>query len=196
VVLVTGQVEGDASIRFGAPQIRRNRDLLKAVRAAEPGAWIVYKPHPDVVAGLRRGSAAPEGDEELWDEWVESGAIETFYGQVDAVHVLTSLAGFEALLRDVEVHTWGIPFYAGWGLTQDELRCPRRQRRLSIDELVYGALIAYPRYVSRHSGLFIEPEEAIEELLAWRSAPASDLGWWRRLFRQWGRWRERIKPYQ
>jgi capsular polysaccharide export protein len=65
---------------------------------------------------------------------------------------------------------------------------------LTIDELVFGALIQYPRYVSRHSGLFIQPEEAIEELGQWRSAPPSGLGWWRRLFRQWGRWRERINP--
>ena len=193
VVLVTGQVEGDASIRYGAPRIRRNRELLAAVRAAEPEAWIVYKPHPDVVAGLRNSSAAPEAEAGFWDEKVEAGAIEAFYDQVDAVHVLTSLSGFEALLRGVEVHTWGLPFYAGWGLSNDQFNCPRRGRRLTIDELVYGALIAYPRYVSRRSGLFIEPEEAIEELLAWRSAPGSGLGWWRRLFRHWGRWRERIK---
>lgn len=194
VVLVPGQVEGDASIRYGAPGWRRNRELLAAVRGAEPDAWIVYKPHPDVVAGLRRGSAAPEATAGLWDEQVETGAIEEFYDQVDAVHVLTSLAGFEALLRGVEVHTWGLPFYAGWGLTSDQISCPRRGRPLTIDELVFGALIQYPRYVSRRSGLFIQPEEAIAELGQWRSAPPSGLGWWRRLFRQWGRWRERINP--
>ena len=63
-----------------------------------------------------------------------------------------------------------MPFYAGWGLTHDRERCSRRQRQLSLDELVHGALIDYPRYVSRDSGWFITPEQAIDELVAWRAA--------------------------
>ncbi|MFM7641272.1 MAG: hypothetical protein ACKO45_06950, partial [Cyanobium sp.] len=59
-------------------------------------------------------------------------------------------------------------------------------------ELVFAVLVAYPRYVSRSSGLFIEPEQAVEELLAWRHEPSRSLGWWRQLFRHWGRLRERI----
>jgi capsular polysaccharide export protein len=114
---------------------------------------------------------------------------------VDAVHVLTSLAGFEALLRGVEVHTWGLPFFAGWGLSHDRLTCPRRGRQLQLDELVYAALVAYPRYVSRSSGLFIEPEQAIEELLGWSKEPPQAPNWWRVIFRHWGRWRERIAPH-
>ena len=105
---------------------------------------------------------------------------------------LTSLSGFEALLRGVEVHTWGLPFYAGWGLTKDRLSCPRRHRKLDLEELVFATLVAYPRYVSRLSGLFIEPEEAIQELAAWMAEPARPLGWWQRIFRHWGRWSERI----
>jgi capsular polysaccharide export protein len=62
---------------------------------------------------------------------------------------------------------------------------------LSLDALVHGALIDYPRYVSRHSGLFIEPEQAIEELLAWRSAPPVPLSLRQRIFRHWGRLRRR-----
>jgi capsular polysaccharide export protein len=187
VVLVPGQVEGDASIRFGAPGIRTNRSLLQAVRAREPDAWIVYKPHPDVVAGLRSTNAA-DGDLHRWcDEVLTHGDMDAIYSQVDALHVLTSLSGFEALLRCVEVHTWGLPFYAGWGLTQDCLRCERRGRNLSLDALVHATLIAYPTYVSRHSGLFISPEKAIEDLSDWRREPQRPMGWRRGIFRHWGR---------
>ncbi len=56
---------------------------------------------------------------------------------------MTSLTGFEALLRGKAVFTYGLPFYAGWGLTQDRHAHPRRHRRLSIDELVAAALIGY-----------------------------------------------------
>jgi len=192
VILVAGQVESDASIRYGTIDLRLNDELLTAVRLLESNAWIVYKPHPDVVAGLRCGDSDFNEKGHLWDELVENCAIEDMYDQVDAVHVLTSLAGFEALLRGVEVYTWGLPFYASWGLTQDRFTCPRRGRILNIDELVYGALIHYPRYVSLQSGLFIEPEEAIEELLAWSCSSSSELSWWQLLFREWGRWRERI----
>lgn len=190
VVLVPGQVESDASIRWGAPQIRSNAALLEAVRQAEPDAWIVWKPHPDLVAGLRGEGGASEPPPGC-DEVIRHGAIADLYAAVDAVHVLTSLAGFEALLRGVEVHTWGLPFYAGWGLTHDRLRCPRRGRRLELDELVMGCLIAYPRYVSRRSGLYVEAEAALEELLTWRAEPVRPPRLWQRIFRHWGRWRER-----
>ena len=195
VVLVPGQVESDASIRYGAPDRQTNLALLQAVRTAEPEAWIVYKPHPDVVAGLRR-EGSPQADLQHWcDALLTEGCMNQLLQEVDAVHVLTSLAGFEALLRGVEVHTWGLPFFAGWGLSHDRLTCPRRGRPLELDALVYAALVAYPRYVSRRSGLFIEPEQAIEELLEWLREPSQSPNWWRRIFRHWGRWKDRIGPH-
>ncbi len=191
VVLVPGQVEGDASIRYGAVDIRTNLELLQAVRRAEPDAFLIYKPHPDVVAGLRRASAAERQALELADLVLRDAAMQQLFSQVDAVHVLTSLAGFEALLRGLEVHVWGLPFYAGWGLTRDAHRCSRRGHDLSLDALVYGALIAYPRYVSRHSGWQITPEQAIDELLAWRQEPRPRLAWRTALVRLWARLRRR-----
>ncbi|HEX7262288.1 MAG TPA: hypothetical protein VF258_10775, partial [Luteolibacter sp.] len=40
------------------------------------------------------------------------------------------------------------------GLTWDLLECPRRTRRLSVTELVCGAMIRYPRYLNPNSGEF------------------------------------------
>lgn len=183
VILVPGQVESDASIRFGSPQVRRNMDLLRAVRAANPDAYVVYKPHPDVVAGLRdRGES--EQDALQWcDEVLVDYPIGELFGRVDEVHVLTSLAGFEALLRGKRVVTFGQPFYAGWGLTRDHHPVPRRQRHLTLDELVAGVLILYPTYVSRRSGRFTTPEGALDELLLWRSQGVSAMPSWRRWVR-------------
>ncbi len=191
VVLVVGQVESDASIRLGAPGVARNLELVAAVRQAEPDAYLVYKPHPDVVAGLCRQGVGEAQVAQGCDEVLFEASIQQLFTQIDALHVLTSIAGFEALLRGLEVHTWGLPFYAGWGLSHDRLRCERRGRSLELDALVHAALIDYPRYVSRHSGLFIEPEQAIEELLAWRSAPPEPLSLRQRIFRHWGRLRRR-----
>lgn len=183
VVLVPGQVETDASIAYGAPGIRTNVGLLRAARAAEPDAYLVYKPHPDVVAGLRRPGAGEDGAAAFCDEVVVDAPMHALLDAVDAVHVLTSLAGFEALLRGRHVVTWGQPFYAGWGLTDDREPVARRQRRLGLDELVAATLILYPRYVSRTTRKLISVEQAVLELSQWRAAGVSTAEPWVRLRR-------------
>lgn len=175
VVLVVGQVEQDASIRYGAPGIRTNLALATAARRLEPDAYLIYKPHPFVANGRR-----PEGEGEstipsVVDAVLPHLAIDTLLNQVDRVHVLTSGTGFEALLRQVPVVCHGLPFYAGWGLTKDQLHCERRRRKLQLDELVFGALMAYPSYVNQRCGWFITPEQAVEQLIALQASPPSRL---------------------
>lgn len=180
VILVPGQVETDASIRFGAPAIRTNLALVQAVRQANPDAFIVYKPHPDVMAGLR---AHGQGEDEVkhWCNEVVTGvSMGEMLESVDEVHVLTSLTGFEALMRGRKVVCYGQPFYAGWGLTGDMVPVARRMRSLALDELVAGALILYPTYVSRETRQFITPEQALEELLRWRKQARGPMPLWRR----------------
>lgn len=176
VLLVVGQVESDASLAWGAADIRSNMALLRRVRERAPDAYVIYKPHPDVVAGLRRTSA----DERLACQWCDEVIIHTsmhtLLSGVDEVHTLTSLSGFEALLRGKQVVCHGMPFYAGWGLTTDVNTVDhpsreRRRRRLLLEELVAGALLLYPTYVSYTTGRFTTPERAIEELLALRQQP-------------------------
>jgi capsular polysaccharide export protein len=183
VILVPGQVESDASIRFGAPGVCTNMGLLQAVRKSDKKSHIIYKPHPDVVAGLR-AKGRDEGDVLRWcDEVVVDAAMGDMLPKVDEVHALTSLAGFEALLRDKPVVCYGLPFYAGWGLTRDMEPIKRRSRRLTLDELVAGALILYPTYVSRETGRLTTPERALDELLDWRAGSAQSVTLWRRALR-------------
>ncbi|MFG5411028.1 hypothetical protein ABXN37_26610 [Piscinibacter sakaiensis] len=63
-------MESDASIRHGAGAVHGNLALLRAVRADRPQAWIVYKPHPDVVAGLRSGRIDGAEERAVYDELV------------------------------------------------------------------------------------------------------------------------------
>ena len=77
---------------------------------------------------------------------------------------------------------YGQPFYSGWGLTQDIVPIHRRARQLSIEELVAGALIMYPVYLSRMSDALITPEHALDELLAWRTKVGMGVPWWRHCF--------------
>jgi capsular polysaccharide export protein len=183
VILVPGQVESDASLRFGAPALRTNLGLLRAVREANPDAYLLYKPHPDVSAGLRARGQGEQRVRDWCDEVVTDVAMGALLERVDEVHVLTSLAGFEALLRGKSVVCYGLPFYAGWGLTRDVVPLARRTRRLNLDELVAAALLIYPTYVSRLSGGYISAEQALEELLAWRDASAPPSRPWQYLRR-------------
>lgn len=169
-VLVCGQVEDDMSVLLGGGGVAGNLDLLVRARAAEPDAHILFKPHPDVDAGHRKGRVA---DSELLDHAdaiVRDESMPALLGRVDAVHVLTSLAGFEALLRGLEVSVHGRPFYAGWGLTRDFGEpLVRRTRRLSLPQLIAGALILYPRYIDPVTLLPCPPEILLDRFASgWR----------------------------
>lgn len=167
VLLIVGQVETDASISLGSPDLKSNVELLRRVRQEHPSAYIVYKPHPDVVAGLRKKGKGEEACCEIADEVLpQPVALSSLIAQVDEVHTMTSLLGFEALIRGAKVLCHGLPFYAGWGLTADRLSCPRRTRKLTLDQLVHGALIDYPRYYNFERQCFVEPEQAVDQLAA------------------------------
>lgn len=149
VVLVPGQVEDDASIRFGCTDVRTNLGLLQAARQAHPDAYIVYKPHPDVASGNRLGTVGFDEARRHADHVETRCSVISCIDACDAVHTMTSLTGFDALLRHKQVVTYGQPFYAGWGLTTDRATggaFARRQRRLSLAELIAGALLEYPIY--------------------------------------------------
>jgi capsular polysaccharide export protein len=150
VVLVPGQVEDDASIRFGCTDVKTNLGLLQAARSACPDAFIVYKPHPDVMSSNRAGKVALAMAKEFADHVEARLSVVSCIDACDAVHTMTSLTGFDALLRGKKVVTYGQPFYAGWGLTEDKVQngvaLLRRQRTLTLDELVAGTLLRYPVY--------------------------------------------------
>ncbi len=162
-ILVPGQVADDASIRLGTTQVADNAALLKTVRAANPAAIIIYKPHPDIEAGLRSG-AVPDAHE-FADIVLTNADPIAAINAVDEVWTMTSLLGFEALLRGKEVTCLGMPFYAGWGLTDDRsMPIPRREARVDLTALAHAALIAYPRYFDPITGLACPPEVVVDRI--------------------------------
>lgn len=165
IILVPGQVEDDRSVLSGGSGITGNLELLRRVRAQEAGAFILYKPHPDVEAGHRKGRVADNRTLEFADFIAKDSPIIPLVELADHVHVLTSLTGFEALLRQKPVTTHGVPFYAGWGLTEDFGHIPaRRSRRRNLDELVAASLIFYARYLDPVTGLPCPADILIQRL--------------------------------
>jgi len=172
-ILVPGQVEDDLSVRLGGGDIRGNLDLLARVRAANPDAFILYKPHPDVEAGHRVGAIPDRLAGQFADRIIRDRSTAALFSQIDELHTLTSLAGFEALLRQLRVVVYGRPFYAGWGLTVD-VTAVHRGRRLTLEEFVAGALILYPRYLDPVTRLPCPPEIVLERFdtpRLWRPGP-------------------------
>ena len=164
-VLAIGQVDDDLSVRLGGAGVDGNLDFLKRVRRAEPDAWIVYRPHPDVQAGHRKGHL-PDSVVLAHADAIDSGApLMELVQAVDELHVLSSLTGFEALMRGRSVTVHGMPFYAGWGLTRDLAQpCVRRGRQLTVDQLVAAALILYPRYLDPVTRLPCGPEIMVDRM--------------------------------
>jgi len=153
--------------------VRTNLALLEAVRAANPDAFILYKPHPDVLAGHRIGAVPDAAARRFADHVVADGSPAALLAVADELHTMTSLAGFEALLRGRRVVVYGRPFYAGWGLTAD-IQHFDRGRRLTLAQLVAATLILYPRYLDPRTRLPCGPEVVIERLddpELWRPGP-------------------------
>lgn len=166
VILVPGQVEDDASILTGTVGICTNGELLQTVRRRNPQAYIIYKPHPDVLVGNRQGAIDEQDVARLADTQALDADIIQCIQAADELHTLTSLSGFEALLHGKKVVCYGLPFYAGWGLTQDQHRCERRNHQLTLDDLIYQSLIVYPSYIDPRSGEPITVEQAVSYLVA------------------------------
>jgi capsular polysaccharide export protein len=174
-ILVPGQVEDDASVRLGATAIRTNLALLQATRVANPTAILIYKPHPDVEAGLRPGTIPDAVLNRLADVVLRQTDPATIIQHCDEIWTITSALGFEALLRGKPITCVGIPFYAGWGLTTDLSEIPDRRKALAeqaaqtgplnLIRLAHAALIAYPRYFDPVSRKPCPPEVAIDRLI-------------------------------
>ncbi|WP_257939169.1 capsular polysaccharide biosynthesis protein [Campylobacter lari] len=164
IILIPAQVEDDASMILGGAGYDTLK-LLQSVRKTNENAFIVFKPHPDVLSGNRKGLKDKSIILKYCDEIIENVSIDSAINASDEVHTITSTSGFDALLRGKKVVVYGKPFYAGWGLTSDLNEIPRRTRMLNLEELVAGVLILYPRYIHPKSKNLCEVELALDIML-------------------------------
>ncbi|MGO2504576.1 MAG: capsular polysaccharide biosynthesis protein [Psychrobacter alimentarius] len=172
-ILIIGQVEDDLSVQYCGSAIKTNSGLIERVCRDNPDAYLIYKPHPDVEAGLRAGKVT-----ESCLRQVQAVAYDTAMPDclecVDEIHTISSLTGFEALLRGLNVTCYGLPFYAGWGLTTDidahlspkDMYLQRRTRDtvLTLEQLLHCALIRYPLYRLPNGYGLAQVEQVIDYL--------------------------------
>lgn len=167
IVLVVDQKRNDASILLGGATPRIFDKMLEAALQENPGRKIFIKPHPDNIfeAGGDKFTEGP--DWQIVDENVSLGeAME----RADIVYTVSSQVGFEALLRGKRVVTFGLPFYAGWGLTDDRQCISRRVAKRTVEELFFAACIELSVYINPTTGQQTTLENTIDRLVWMREA--------------------------
>ncbi|WP_390959737.1 capsule biosynthesis protein [Pseudomonas moorei] len=147
LVLVVDQTYGDFSIPGGGLCEADFIRMLDAALAENPDADVRVRIHPDCINGHKKScllNAAQARGVTLENRHVSWASLAC---RARRVYVGTSQAGLEALIQGTPVTCFGLPFYAGWGLTDDRLPIPRRQARPTLEQLVAAAYIRYCRYV-------------------------------------------------
>ena len=174
-VLCVDQTAGDASVALGGAGPDSFRRMLAAARAENPGARILVKTHPDVVAGLRQGLVDP-ADAARTSATVIGEALDPWLllERATRVYTVTSQLGLEALVAGLPVRCFGLPFHAGWGATEDEIPCPRRTRRRNAEEIFAAAYLLYARYADPRTGALRTLEETIAAIAEARGATGAN----------------------
>ncbi len=172
-ILIVGQTKEHLSVQYCGSTIQSNAELINQVKQDNPYAYLIYKPHPDIEAGLQVDTV----DKQTLSQ-VDMVALDTSMPDclqaIDEVHTISSFAGFEGLLYNKKVVCYGLPFYAGWGLTVDKNKeiAPisnyliRRQREqaLTLEQLIYCTLIKYPLYHLPNGYGLAQVEQVIDYL--------------------------------
>lgn len=162
-VIIIDQKQGDASIEFAAATPKTFELMIEAAVRENPGSKIYLKAHPDNFGKIRH---ALDARVELLPS---QASMTSLLDQCAKVYVVSSQVGFEAILRGKEVHVFGLPFYAGWGLTKDSQKLSRRTRALTVEDLFYAACIRHSIYVNPLTGKLIEIEAAFDLIADLRS---------------------------
>jgi len=154
-VVVLGQVDNDAAIKYGNPDKWSTEEVIKLARFENPHAEVLYRPHPEVYKGYQKSRFKQKRIEYFAKVVSPEEPLLTFLETVDHVYTINSLSGLEALLRGIKVTTVGAAFYGGWGLTDDRYKFDRRERTLSLLELFSGVYLKYPRYLASKENSYL-----------------------------------------
>ncbi|MBK1974083.1 capsular polysaccharide biosynthesis protein, partial [Campylobacter sp. TTU-622] len=145
-ILVITQVNQDASLKYGQALRFSTNEIIQDAINENKDAKIYIKIHPDVLSGKRKSdfdlNLLPENCELISENYNPIALLKYF----SKVYTKTSTMGFEALMVGCKCVCYGLPFYAGWGLTIDKLVCQRRKTKRSLEEVFAASYMLYARY--------------------------------------------------
>ena len=167
-ILVVDQSYGDMSLICGGVDDSVFERMVQDAVRENPDSEIIFKVHPDTLTKKEASGFIQFIPKEVKIIQEPVNPI-TLLETVDEVYVATSQLGFEALMCGKKVHVYGLPFYSGWGLTDDKVKCPRRKRTLSLEEMFYIVYMSYSHYVNPVTGQESTIEDAIDYILECRN---------------------------
>ena len=103
--------------------------MLHAARAAHPDADFWIAPSGDAGSGKWLSSSVNSSALTM-SRLNDSAELCAALPYVDRVYTLSASEGLHALINGLPVHVHGTPWYAGWGLTHDDIPMPERTSRL------------------------------------------------------------------
>ena len=164
LVLLIDQTRDDESVAGGLANAATFERMAEAAIAENPGAQIALKLHPETISGAKQGylqAIAGRHAMTLLSDHITPWAL---IGRHPRVYTVSSQFGFEALLGGCRVTCFGVPFYAGWGLSDDRLRAPRRTGKRSIAELAAAVYLRYCHYFDIWRRTPIDAMTAVDQL--------------------------------
>jgi capsular polysaccharide export protein len=145
-VLVIAQTAGDASLKYGMLKNFSTDEIIESAINENRDAKVYIKIHPDVLSGKKKSDINIEKFRNKCTIITENINPISLLKNFSKVYTKTSGMGFEALLVGCKCICFGMPFYAGWGITEDRTVCKRRKRELCIENVFAGAYILYTTY--------------------------------------------------
>ncbi len=164
IALVLGQGEGEGPLGVREKAVSTDHELLAKVRQDFPEAYILYAPPVGEASSEKRLPMSVEST--LYDQLVRPEHAASCFKLADTVHVVSAFRGIYALIYGKLLYTYGRPFYAGWGLTQDAEVFVGRSRQRSLTELLCAIFILGPTYFNWLTHTSGTPEEAVRRFLA------------------------------
>ena len=187
-ILIIAQTAGDASLKYGMLDNYTTGDMINVALSENPDAHVYLKVHPDVLSGNKKSDidiATLDVRVQIITENINPISLLKHF---DKVYTKTSGMGFEALLVGCECICFGMPFYAGWGITTDKSTCSRRKRVLSVEKVFAAAYILYTRYTNPYTKKECDIFEAMESIVRMREnydyGEIEDKRWGQTLFRE------------
>lgn len=174
-ILIIAQTSGDASLEYGLANQFSTLDMINAAINENPNSNILLKIHPDVLSGKKKSDidiANLPSQIKIISENINPISL---LKHITKVYTKTSAMGFEALMCGCKCVCFGVPFYAGWGLSDDRVKAPsRRNRKLSIERLFAGAYIIYAKYIDPYSGAPTTLKRVLPQINALKNARLSE----------------------
>ncbi len=164
-VLIIAQTAGDSSLEYGLGNSFTTDEMINAAIKENPDCKIYLKIHPDVLSGKKKSDIDIKNIDKNISIISEDVNPISLLKHFSKVYTKTSGMGFEALILGCECVCFGMPFYAGWGITDDRVRCDRRSRKLTVVEVFAAAYILYTRYVNPYTKKEIDIIETIQTIV-------------------------------